>query len=70
MEIDNDVSRTEIERLVKELMSGEQGKAIKKKAMEWKLKAEEATNSSIGSSYMNLNKMINMVLRSPINQIN
>ncbi|XP_002513937.2 7-deoxyloganetin glucosyltransferase [Ricinus communis] len=61
MEIDNDANRTEIERLVKELMNSKPGSEVKNKAMEWKMKAEEAT-SRTGSSYMNLDKMITMVL--------
>ncbi|RZC89562.1 hypothetical protein C5167_027106 [Papaver somniferum] len=42
MEIDNNVKREEVESLVKELMEGEKGKNLKKKAMEWKRKVEEA----------------------------
>ncbi|KAK4491204.1 hypothetical protein RD792_001936 [Penstemon davidsonii] len=61
MEIDNNVKRDEVEVMVKELMEGEKGKEMKKKAMEWKRKAEEATAPG-GSSYMNLDEMINEVL--------
>ncbi|KAA8538104.1 hypothetical protein F0562_027712 [Nyssa sinensis] len=65
MEINSDVKRDEVESLVKELMVGEKGKGMKKKAMEWKKMTEEATTSSTGSSYMNLEKMINQLLPSP-----
>ncbi|KAL3843767.1 hypothetical protein ACJIZ3_001170 [Penstemon smallii] len=61
MEIDNNVKRDEVEVMVKELMEGEKGKEMKKKAMEWKRKAEEATAPG-GSSYKNLDEMINEVL--------
>ncbi|KAK9286785.1 hypothetical protein L1049_015190 [Liquidambar formosana] len=63
MEIDNDVKRDEVEKLVRELMEGEGGKGMKKKAMEWKIKAEEATRPG-GSSYRNLNKLLDEVLLS------
>ncbi|KAA8538105.1 hypothetical protein F0562_027713 [Nyssa sinensis] len=65
MEINSDVKRDEVESLVKELMVGEKGKEMKKKSMEWKKLTEEATSSSAGSSYMNLEKMINQLLPSP-----
>ncbi|KAA8536450.1 hypothetical protein F0562_028928 [Nyssa sinensis] len=42
MEIDSDVKRDEVEKLVRELMNGEKGKEMKKKVMDWKKKAEEA----------------------------
>ncbi|KAJ9673869.1 hypothetical protein PVL29_023429 [Vitis rotundifolia] len=62
MEIDSDVKRDEIERLVKELMEGEKGKELKKKALEWKSLAEEATRGPNGSSFSNLDKMITQAL--------
>ena len=65
MEIDSNVKRDEVESLVRELMEGEKGKEMKKKALEWKRKAEEATCNSEGSSYRNLDQMINRVLLSP-----
>ena len=61
MEIDNNVQRDEVEKLVRELMDGEKGKELKKKAMEWKIKAEDATKPS-GSSYQNMDKLIFEVL--------
>ncbi|CAI0413626.1 unnamed protein product [Linum tenue] len=54
--------RSEIERLVGELMDGEKGKEMKKRALEWKKLAEEATEDEIGEAYLNLEEMINKVL--------
>lgn len=51
MEVNHDVKRHDIEALVKEMMEGERGKEMKKNAMEWKKKAEEATG--VGSSHCN-----------------
>nr|AYC63477.1 UDP-glycosyltransferase [Scoparia dulcis] len=61
MEIDNNVKKDEVESLVRELMDGEKGKRMKEKALDWKRKAEEATAPG-GSSYLNLDKLINEVL--------
>ena len=61
MEIDKNVQRDEVEKLVRELMDGEKGKELKKKAMEWKIKAEDATKPR-GSSYQNMDKLISEVL--------
>ncbi|KAH7849671.1 hypothetical protein Vadar_021255 [Vaccinium darrowii] len=64
MEINNDVKRDEVETLVRELMVGEKGKAMKKRVMEWKKLADEATTKPFGSSMINLDKMVNEVLIS------
>ncbi|CAK9163140.1 unnamed protein product [Ilex paraguariensis] len=61
MEIDNDVKRDEVEGLVGELMEGQKGKEMKRRAMDWKNKAEEATRPG-GSSHMNLEKLFSEVL--------
>jgi hypothetical protein len=63
MEIDSNVTRENVEKQVRELMEGEQGKKMKKKAMEWKRLALEATRPS-GSSSMNLDKLVTEVLLS------
>jgi hypothetical protein len=63
MAIDNNVKRDKVEKLVRELMEGEKGKSMKKKAMEWKKLAEEANGPS-GSSSMNLDKLVKEVLLS------
>ncbi|XP_062165052.1 7-deoxyloganetin glucosyltransferase-like [Alnus glutinosa] len=64
MEIEGGGKRGEIERLVRELMVGEKRKELKKKAVAWKKLAEEATSRPTGSSYMNIDKVINEVLLS------
>ncbi|KAI4296376.1 hypothetical protein L6164_036339 [Bauhinia variegata] len=61
IEIDNNVKRNDVEKLVNELMVGEKGKKMKQKIMEWKKLAEEDTGPD-GSSYVNLDKMIKEVL--------
>ncbi|KAF9608289.1 hypothetical protein IFM89_008574 [Coptis chinensis] len=63
MEIDTNVKRDEVESLVRELMEGEKGKEMKMKAMDWKKKAEEASLPG-GSSYLNLDNVINQVMLS------
>ena len=62
MEIDNNVERGEVEKLVREMMEGEKGKSMKKAAMEWRTKAEEATDPC-GTSYLNLDKLVDILLR-------
>ena len=61
MEIDNDVKRDEVEKLVRELMEGDKGKAMKIKAMERKKLAEKATGPN-GSSSINLDELVNLML--------
>ncbi|XP_059279744.1 7-deoxyloganetin glucosyltransferase-like [Lycium ferocissimum] len=65
MEIDNNVKRDQVEILVRELMAGEKGQEMKKKALELKKLAEEATQRPAGSSYVNINTLINEILISP-----
>ena len=48
MEIEFDIKRGEAEKIVRELSEGDQGKRMKKKAMEWEKLAKEAT-SPLGS---------------------
>ncbi|XP_060672510.1 7-deoxyloganetin glucosyltransferase-like isoform X1 [Ziziphus jujuba] len=53
MEIESDVNRDDIEKLLRELMEeGEKGKKMKEKAMEWKKLAQEAAGLN-GSSSIN-----------------
>ena len=66
MEILSDAKRGEIESLVRELMVGEKGQKLKKKAIEWKKLTEEATGPT-GSSFVNLDKIINQVLLTSTN---
>ncbi|XP_021817350.1 7-deoxyloganetin glucosyltransferase-like [Prunus avium] len=67
IEIEDDVKRNYIEDLVRTLMEGEKGKAMRKKAMEWKKLAEEAATGPNGLSFLALDNMINRVLLSPRN---
>lgn len=60
MEIDNDVKRDQVEKLVRELMDGEKGKKMKKKAMKWKEIAEKACGPG-GSSSLNLDKLVSLL---------
>ncbi|XP_031107685.1 14-3-3 protein beta/alpha-A-like [Ipomoea triloba] len=57
LEIENDVKRENVERVVRELMEGEKGREVKKKALFWKERAEVATSVG-GSSFLNLDKLI------------
>nr|XP_048335667.1 linamarin synthase 2-like isoform X1 [Ziziphus jujuba var. spinosa] len=61
MEINHDVRRVEVEELVREMMEGEKGKKLKEKALEWKKKAEEATDIG-GGSYSNFDRFIKEAL--------
>ncbi|KAI3896289.1 hypothetical protein MKW92_023051 [Papaver armeniacum] len=61
IEIDSAVQRNEVEKLVRQLMESEKGKKMKSKALEWKKKAEESSSPG-GSSYVNINKIVNDVL--------
>ncbi|XP_062011744.1 7-deoxyloganetin glucosyltransferase-like [Rosa rugosa] len=61
MEINNDVKRGDVEKLVNELMKGEKCKKMKSKVLEWKKLAEEAT-APHGSSSINLDNLVNQVL--------
>ncbi|KAK3189079.1 hypothetical protein Dsin_028640 [Dipteronia sinensis] len=62
MEIDNDVKREEVEKLVRELIERKKGEKMRSKAMELKKKAKEATTALHGSSYLNFNKLVEEVL--------
>ncbi|OWM77197.1 UDP-glycosyltransferase 85A8-like [Punica granatum] len=61
LEIGSNVKRDEVKRLVKELMEGEKGKQMKKRAMEWKQIVFEAT-SEHGSSSINLDKLVSKII--------
>ncbi|KAL8553522.1 hypothetical protein ACS0TY_002001 [Phlomoides rotata] len=59
MEIKSDVERDEVRALVSELMDGERGKMLRKRAVEWQEKAAAAVG---GSSCLNLDKLVNEIL--------
>uniref|UniRef100_A0A453MQZ6 Glycosyltransferase n=1 Tax=Aegilops tauschii subsp. strangulata TaxID=200361 RepID=A0A453MQZ6_AEGTS len=61
MEIDTDVRRDAVANLIMELMEGENGKVMKKKAQEWREKAVKATKPG-GSSHDNFDALIRDVL--------
>lgn len=61
MEIDNDVKRDEVEKLVRELMEGEKGKKMRNNAREWKKKGKEAVMPG-GTSWINFDKLLKEVL--------
>jgi len=63
MEIDSNVKRDNVEKLVRELMEEERGKKMKEKSTEWKKLAEEASGPR-GSSTMNLDMLVKEVLLS------
>ncbi|PON50343.1 UDP-glucuronosyl/UDP-glucosyltransferase [Trema orientale] len=66
MEIESDAKRDEIEGLVRELMDGEKGREMKKRALQWKKLAEETTSggSDSGSSFLNFEKLVDQLLRT------
>lgn len=57
-EIEGKVSRVQVEMIVRELMEGDKGKEMRKRAMEWKESAQAAAEEG-GSSYRNLERMVN-----------
>ncbi|CAM8909727.1 unnamed protein product [Rhodiola kirilowii] len=61
MELDTDVKRDEVEKLARELMEGDRGKDMRKKAAYWKSLAEEAVGPN-GSSTLNFKNVVNEVL--------
>ncbi|PON50347.1 UDP-glucuronosyl/UDP-glucosyltransferase [Trema orientale] len=65
MEIEGEVERGKVEKLVRELMDGEKGMEIRKRAMEWKRLAEEASIGPKSESQINLDNLIKEVLLAP-----
>ncbi|KAF9610040.1 hypothetical protein IFM89_019768 [Coptis chinensis] len=61
MEIDKNVNRDDVERILREFVEGEKGKGMKKKAIEWKKSAEDSTKPG-GTSYLNFEKIVKEVL--------
>ncbi|CAN6720647.1 unnamed protein product [Malus baccata var. baccata] len=64
IEIEDEVKRDYIEGLVRRLMEGKEGKEMRKNALGWKKKIEEATSPK-GSSVLDLDNLINQVLIAP-----
>uniref|UniRef100_A0A7N0VF30 Glycosyltransferase n=1 Tax=Kalanchoe fedtschenkoi TaxID=63787 RepID=A0A7N0VF30_KALFE len=63
VEMGADAERGEVEKLVREVMAGDKGKAMRSKAAYWKSLAEDAV-SPTGSSTMNFKKLVNEILLS------
>ncbi|KAL2893760.1 7-deoxyloganetin glucosyltransferase [Bienertia sinuspersici] len=61
MEIDVNVKRGDVEKQVMDLMEGEKGKDMKRKAMEWKRRAHEVVATPNGTSHNNLDNLIKML---------
>ena len=61
MEIDANVRRDAVAGLITELMEGEQGKEMRRKAREWRDKAIEAAKPG-GPSHRNLDELVRDVL--------
>jgi hypothetical protein len=62
MEIDSEVTREQVSELVKEMIEGDEGKKMKKKAMEWKQKAKAAVAKG-GSAYNSFNQLADDLLQ-------
>ncbi|XXG70722.1 hypothetical protein AAC387_Pa07g0136 [Persea americana] len=70
LEIESDGKRQRIEGLVRELVEGEKGEEMRQRALEWKESAENAVEEGVGSSCMNLEKLINNVLLVNVSKSN
>ncbi|GFZ10067.1 hypothetical protein Acr_21g0006660 [Actinidia rufa] len=55
-----------LESVVRELVVGERGRKMKRMAMEWKSKAEEATACPVGSSYIGFEKVVQCLPKSNV----
>ncbi|PWA88341.1 UDP-glucuronosyl/UDP-glucosyltransferase [Artemisia annua] len=60
MEIGRNVKRDEVEKVLRELMEGVDGRKMRNKAMDWKKMAENATGPN-GSSSQNIEKLVNKI---------
>ncbi|KAF3445110.1 hypothetical protein FNV43_RR14803 [Rhamnella rubrinervis] len=64
MEINKDVKRVEVEKLVRELMEGDKGQEMKKNVMDGKRLAQDATSAN-GSSTKDLDNLVSYLLSYP-----
>ncbi|KAJ4909114.1 UDP-glycosyltransferase 85A4 [Raphanus sativus] len=62
VEIGGEVRRERVEAAVREVMDGAGGVEVRKKVMEWRRVAEEASAPPCGSSFVNLEMVVNEVL--------
>lgn len=60
-EIEGEVTRWEVERVVRMVMEGEKGKEMRRRAVEWKIRARAAAARG-GSSYENLERLVNRLV--------
>ncbi|KAL9243821.1 hypothetical protein vseg_017663 [Gypsophila vaccaria] len=67
VEIDADVKKDQVERLVNEVMGGDKGKGMKERAMKLKKMAEEETAYPYGASFRKLEAFVSQVLNSKSN---
>ena len=63
MEIDCDIKKEVVDKIVRELLEADEGKKMKKKDVGWKKLAEEAA-SPLGSSSSNVKILVSEVLLS------
>ncbi|RZC93431.1 hypothetical protein C5167_026044 [Papaver somniferum] len=63
-----DVKKDEVERLVREMLDEDKGKEMRKKALDWKEKAQSSVKPG-GSSYVNIERLINHVLLENSNAV-
>ncbi|KAK8941134.1 UDP-glycosyltransferase 85A2 [Platanthera zijinensis] len=62
VEIGSNVKREEVAVMVREVMRGEKGKEMRKKAGEWKIKLEDAASTEGGSSFVNMQNAVKHVI--------
>ncbi|WVZ73600.1 hypothetical protein U9M48_021886 [Paspalum notatum var. saurae] len=65
LEIDNNVTREEVARLIKDAMDGDKGKDMKAKATMWKEKAVAATEEA-GTSSVNIDRLVEFLLEGSV----
>uniref|UniRef100_A0A5K1E3V1 Uncharacterized protein n=1 Tax=Nymphaea colorata TaxID=210225 RepID=A0A5K1E3V1_9MAGN len=61
MEMEDEVNRGEVERLVRETMEGEKGREMRERVRMWKQQAELAVQPGV-SSYQNFHRLVDEVL--------
>ncbi|KMT08765.1 hypothetical protein BVRB_6g134890 [Beta vulgaris subsp. vulgaris] len=61
LEVNPEVKRGQVEDLIEEMMGGKKGEKLRKRALVWQEKAEDATNIG-GSSYQNFERFLKEVL--------
>ncbi|CAL4887835.1 unnamed protein product [Urochloa decumbens] len=64
VEIGSDVKREEVERMVRDVMGGEKGVELRRRAAEWKERAAAAASQPGGSSWVNLERLVKEVFQS------